>query len=196
MKNIILTLLSILFLTSCMAQIIPVEQEKHYIDVNNDDDDNNDLELEDGAYFKDINGVFTEFIGTWIGNFNGNTFKIVVTKVLNDAIIKADKLHLKYEITDSNGNILDSTINNSSSNVKFTATILYPNLEVYHFYYSGEESVCGQSGSINIRVNNDDPNKLHFNYRQLNSDLFSTENCPNGVVEQILPIETTILTKQ
>lgn len=196
MKNIFLTLISVLSLTSCIAQIIPVEQQKHYYDINNDDDDDNDIDIADGTYFKDVNGVLNEFVGTWTGTFNEKVFELRIEKITTSATFIMDELQMRYKITDSNGIIIEDNINSSSFDKKFWSGWFYPNLEVYYFDYLGEESLCGQSGGINIRVNNNDPNKLHFNYRQLNSEFFNEQRCPNGVVDQVLPIGTTILTKQ
>ena len=57
---------------SCKAQIIPIEEQINYM--------NNEIEIPDGAYIKDVNNLFNKYVGIWIGTHNNKTFELHIEK--------------------------------------------------------------------------------------------------------------------
>jgi hypothetical protein len=52
---------------SCKAQIIPIEEHREYKE--------NETEIPDGSYLKDVNDILPKFIGTWVGSYDSKTYE-------------------------------------------------------------------------------------------------------------------------
>ncbi|KEZ92520.1 hypothetical protein [Nonlabens ulvanivorans] len=85
--------------------ILSLEQAAYYID--------NELDVpEDVTKIYDLNNTVDSFIGNWTGVYNGRTivFRIYKTRVYNPySEIEADYVNVKYDITDSSGNVVVSS---------------------------------------------------------------------------------------
>lgn len=191
MKNIIF-LIVIITTLSCKAQmtavnIIPLENKFDYHEY--------EMEIPDGAYFKDVNNKLDPFVGTWLGNYNGNTIELFVVKYLYNSTIRPlsiDELLIRYKITDSNGTVIvDTTDLPNDSSYVIDGTYFLKNSDVYELSYGGFE--CGQRGDLLIAVVN--------NGTQMNISLEPSLEfyCPennNQPAPQVLPTEVITLDKQ
>lgn len=187
MKKIIILIIIALISINCKSQIIAVENFESY-----------NQELEDGAHIKDINNVLNKYEGTWEGTYDDKNFEFVVQKVTQNNIdlnYKHDLLVMRYKITDSNGNIIESNLTPNIDVPEIEGKYLSNTGTYYVMSYDGRDFVCGQSGDIFIEtINNNTQMKLYLVPR---SDLMSTKDCPNGEAAQIMPVEgNLILTKQ
>jgi len=194
MKNILLICLFVIAALSCKAQTLPSSQniipvEQHIINLNNE------VEVPDNTYYKDINNLFNKYIGVWTGNYNNKSYKFIVSKINKSFLgITVDKLIIKYKITDDNGNIIVDTSNIPDDDpLVIEGDYLNENGETYHLDYMGENYICGQNGYIGIAVIN---NGLQMNLGfALRGE--KTQSCQTGLAEQVFPINTImLLTKQ
>lgn len=180
MKNII-TILLFISLLSCKAQVntIPIENEIIYR--------NNETEVADDTYWKDVNNLFDKFIGTWVGTYNNKNYEFVVSKYTYNSTIRPltrDELIIKYKITDNNGNIIVNTLNVPDDDMLvIEGDYLDENGETYHLDYTGENFVCGQNGYVLIAVIN---NGLNMNFRYAVKGQM-TDGCTTGPAVQVLP---------
>lgn len=195
MKNIVYILVLVSNFLSCKAQtalslnnVIPVEQEVIY--------KNNEVEVPEGTYYKDVNNLFDKYIGTWIGSYNNKDYEFIVTEYLYNSSIRdlrRDKLIIRYKITDaSTGNvIIDTTPLLDDSPMMITGSYLDENGETYHLEYMGEDFICGQNGYVLIAVVNNNT-QMNLAYAVKGE---KTDDCLTGTAEQVLPPFIT-LTKQ
>ncbi|GAK74670.1 hypothetical protein JCM19296_248 [Nonlabens ulvanivorans] len=105
MMKISQLIIMLLFVCSYGQQAISLEQRAYYFD--------NDLDLpSDVTEINDVNHVLDDFLGTWIGAYNGNTIEINVTyERFSYAYSNTleDMINFTYAIKDSNGNELVSS---------------------------------------------------------------------------------------
>ncbi|GAK74668.1 hypothetical protein JCM19296_246 [Nonlabens ulvanivorans] len=98
-------IIMLLFVCSYGQQAISLEQRAYYFD--------NDLDLpSDVTEINDVDHVLDDFLGTWIGTYNGNTIQIVVEYERHTnqySNITHDVINFTYVIKDSNGNELVSS---------------------------------------------------------------------------------------
>ncbi|MDQ7917147.1 hypothetical protein RBU60_06130 [Mesonia sp. MT50] len=188
----LMLLFLIIAVVSCKAQtlpspqnIIPVEQQI----INR----NNEIEVPDNTYYKDINNLFDKYIGVWTGNYNNKSYEFVISKINKSFLgITVDELIIKYKITDNNGNILVNTTNLPDDDLLvIEGDYLDENGETYHLYYIGENYKCGQNGYITMAVVN---NGTQLNFG-LSVEGEMTQSCQTGPAEQIFP-EFMTLNKQ
>src|SRR5690606_10439727 len=135
--------------------IIPIENEITYR--------NNETEVPNGTYWKDVNNLFDKYLGTWVGTYNNKNYEFVVSKYTESFLgITKDRLIIKYKITDSNGNVIINTLNVPHDDMLvIEGNYLDENGETYHLDYAGENFVCGQNGYVLIAVVN---NGLKMNF--------------------------------
>ena len=186
MKQIIILISLLLTFYSCKAQVIPIENFHDYPD-----------DIPNGAYIKDVNNLLDKYIGTWKGNYQGDTFEFRIVKLKDNFLgISVDELHLRYKITDNNGNTILDTTNLPSSNY-LVVKGRYLSKEAGHYVlsYVGEGGNCGQKVDIFISVSSSTPTSMSF-YFHLGHDMVYLGDCPNGIPEQIIPTEQFTLTKQ
>lgn len=112
MKQII-TLIIVFIALSCKAQnpiISTVEFEE-----------NEDLELTDGCYLKDVENKFTPFIGTWLWEQGNARLEIVFEKIemVFDGDYYEDLLVGKYKFIDSNDVVKHNSLNLEVTNQNF-----------------------------------------------------------------------------
>tara|TARA_B100000795_G_C22594891_1_gene358893 strand:- start:61 stop:618 length:558 start_codon:yes stop_codon:yes gene_type:complete len=98
MKNI-LFIIALITVLSCKAQLPIIST----VDWANDDDDN--IELINGCYLKDVENKFAPFIGTWKWESGNSILEIEFLKVemVYDGEIYRDHLIGKYRYVDDNG---------------------------------------------------------------------------------------------
>ena len=185
MKKTFIILITVMSIMSCKAQIIPIEDHINYYD--------NEIEIADGAYIKDVNNLLPKFIGTWLGNYNNKNYEFVITKITDNFLgISNDILQMRFKITDANGNIIDDTTNlpNNSSLVCNGRFILRSH--TYVLSYVGNNAECGESGDIFISININNNNSMELKLSP-DKDLIS-DNCNS--ISFIIPTEPISLTKQ
>lgn len=192
MKSI-LKLFTLFIFICCKAQtmvlenIIPIEQQVF--------DKNNEIEVVENTYYKDVNDLFNKYVGVWAGNHLGNHFIFNVSKITYTSSrrsFKVDKLIIKYKITDASGNILANTLDVSDNDLRILiGDYLDENGETYHLDYMGENFVCGQNGYILIAVV-DGGLKMNFSYSIRGE---TTSACTTGPAQQVFP-STLQLDKQ
>lgn len=184
MKEKIFVLFIITSFLSCKVrnistqQIIAVEEHINYY--------NNEIEIPDNTYFKDVNNLFDEFIGTWQGSYNNKNYAFIISKVHTQSSIRPisyDKLMINYKVTDNNGNILVDTTNLPNSNLLvLQGQWFIENGETYQLSYYGVEEECGDFGDIWITVNNNNNNPPELDVRFfLGNDTVNSSECPDEI---------------
>lgn len=190
MKKILLIIAILLTALSSKAQqIIPLEEQRKYMD--------EEIEVDDGTYFKDINHLLDKYEGTWKGIYseNGYTYEFRIKKRVYNGVtrpLKIDELMMRYRITDNNGKEILSTYDLPDDS-PYTIIGNYLD-EVGHYVlsYIGFEAECGQSGDVFIGVlDGSNGQKMQlFVYPSI--DLVACKK----IAEQILPRKVITLTKQ
>lgn len=186
MKKILFIGCFILSIASCKAQqAIPVENQINYI--------NNNINIPDGAYFKDVNNVLNKYIGEWKGSISNKNYTFIVDKFTHSFLgISVDKLLIRYKITNQAGTVIEDTtaLTNAS---KYVIKGQYLDA-AYVLFYQGREFKCGQKGNVFISVYENNTKMQLFLVPD--SDLIGTDDCPNGEASQLLPTDSIILVKQ
>ena len=197
MKNIIkfkiIFITSVFALTSCNAQqILPLSVSDYGAPTN--------------SYFKDSNNELDPYVGTWKTDFQGKSITLIISKELKrpyEAWRKSffnDVLIAKYEVKDTAGNSLESTLNNvytvgsSVKNMIISATInLNSNDEVNLAYAGGNCSV----GNGEITFKKIDDTHFYWSYSP-GTAVMNSVNCPPNLDYTIyLPeTENLVFTKQ
>jgi hypothetical protein len=190
MKKIIIVGCMLIITLSCRAQQIePVEKTRAYMDAGG---------IPDGIYLKDVNNLFNKYLGTWKGTFDNKNYTFVITMFKDEYLgIAEDKLLIRYLITNSSGAIIEDTrsLPNESPNVihgnYFSKTASY-----YASNYAGKESLCGQKGTVFIRIKNTS-NTMMSLVLSPDKDMILEQDCPGlKLAVQLLPINGMMLTKQ
>ena len=102
---------------------------------------------------------------------------------------------VRYKITDSNGTIIENTINLPNDDIYvIKGSYLNKYKTTYVLYYQGRDSNCGQSGDLFIEVFGTNDTQMQL-FLELERDLIDGYDCPNGTT-QILPTESIQLIKQ
>ncbi len=190
MKRSILIIVMIILALSCKAQqIIPIEEYIKYWQ--------EEKEVDEGTYFKDVNHLLDEYVGNWKGIYpkNNYTYEFHIKKrVYSSDIInlKFDELIMRYRITDSNGSEIFSTLSLLDENpYVIKGWYLSHTKTHYVLSYMGKESRCGQSGNIFICLGKTNKDKLYLNL----SPSIDMIDCKESA-EQILPLEPVSLDRQ
>ena len=192
MKNILIVLILMITSLSCKAQfIIPLEEA-----INHIDSENGLMGDKDYVYVKDINNLLNKYVGTWKGIYNSKNYEFRVIKITeDDGELKEDLLLVRYKITDSNGTIIENTINLPNDDIYvIKGSYLNKYKTTYVLYYQGRDSNCGQSGDLFIEVFGTNDTQMQL-FLELERDLIDGYDCPNGTT-QILPTESIQLIKQ
>jgi hypothetical protein len=186
MKNIFL--LSILLLSfSCKAQqIYPLNT--------------NFSAIQNNTYLKDINNELLPFIGTWKANFENKEITIKVDKI-NQHLVESgtktfyqDVLFIRYNIKNSQGTIIKSTMNLPITEAKIKSDVTFPNENLVAFTYSGGDCRYGW-GDVSLTLV--DATHVKWRYRP-EGVILTNKNCPNGADTTIYLPETSnlVFTKQ
>ena len=145
-KSLFILVITFGFLTCKAQHIIPIEEV-----VNYHDDENGVMGDKDYVYVKDVNNVLGKYIGDWAGSQNGKSYFFRISKITtDDGELKIDKLLMRYTITESNGTVIENTLNLPDSKVRTGGG--YMDKTVYVFNYHGENSSCGRNGTIFTEV--------------------------------------------
>ncbi|WP_343617403.1 DUF6705 family protein [Flavobacterium sp.] len=188
MKKVILIISLLIVTLSCKAQqIIPVEKMIEYRD--------SDVQIPEGAYLKDINGLLDKYVGTWKGTINNKNYTFIITKAKQKLVsISADELFIRYLITTVTGSIIEDTRNlPNTSPLVIEGDYISKSKGYYTLNYFGQNSTCGQSGVVFISTTKDNKQMKLF----LSPDQgFLDRNKCSKVAEQVLPTTSMFLTKQ
>lgn len=189
MRNIIVLLLVTFFHLQCKAQtIIPVEEVIEYMDSNK--------EFPKGSYLKDVNNKLDVYIGTWKGIYGDKMFEFTLSKFTDIRVnIKEDILLMRYLITTTNGSIIEDTRSLPNLN-PYVIQGYYIEKSTYALTYGGKDAKCGQTGTIFIdwlKGSNNTKMTLFLEPEQM---IISSQECPNGRAQQIIPHEQIILSKE
>lgn len=190
MKNIIFLGLTLFFALIIKAQpsTIPVENKITFF--------NSQISIPDDTYLKDVNHLFDKYIGTWKGIYNNRNYTFIITKETHAYRgLLEDRLIMRYTITGINGTIIEDTstlLNESPFVIK--GYIFNEITTQYILNYTGKNYKCGQSGQINISVNNLSQMKLNY---FPDNNMIDDVDCPNLVgAEEIMPENGIWLIKQ
>ncbi|WP_299367829.1 DUF6705 family protein [Winogradskyella sp.] len=114
MKHIVTTIV-ILFAVSCKAQSPIIST----VDFKNDDDNN--IDLVDGCYLKDVENKFNPFIGTWVWEEGNARLEIVFEKIemVFDGDYYSDMLVGKYRFVNSSSEEKHNSLNLDVTNENF-----------------------------------------------------------------------------
>jgi hypothetical protein len=190
MKKIFLTML--LFLIAIMVEaqtIVPVEKKIDYRTGLTGKG------TPDGTYFKDVNNLFAQYIGTWKGTIDNKNYTFMITKITDSRFgLTTDRLIINQLITNTNGVVLSDTRNAPTPDIK--GRHFSKDLTFYICFYGSSNSKCGQQGDVYLR-------KISATTMSLglipNTEPFPYDKfCPGGIrAEQILPVANFVtLTKQ
>lgn len=110
-----------MFTLSCKAQSPIIST----VDFRNDDDNN--IDLVDGCYLKDVENKFDPFIGTWIWQEGSASLEIVFEKIelVFDGDYFSDMLVGKYKFTDSSGDEKHDSLSLAITNQNFWSYAYY-----------------------------------------------------------------------
>ncbi len=147
MKKILLSTLFI-FSLSCKAQEYPLTE----------------IDLPENSYRKDFNNQLLAFEGTWKGTWNNKTLTIKFKKVIHeyDNVFKTynDRLIGKFQVKDTNGNILFDNLNVSDNESKIKGIKIFSNGKYVLTYVDAD--LCLKSGGININFTNAEKTQLQL----------------------------------
>jgi hypothetical protein len=188
MKKILITaILFIMVLQSQAQTIVPVEKCIDYVNAHNG--------IPVGTYLKDVNNLFTKYLGTWKGTVDSRNYTFIITKVIRNGYrnITEDRLVIRFLITDMNGTVIEDTRNHPTGTILgqyFTKDLVF-----YKLSYAGKQARCGQEGVVYVRFNT--PTTIRLGLKPDKEWRFY-DNCPGAKrAEQILPVANFVtLTKQ
>ncbi|HCA07880.1 DUF6705 family protein [Chryseobacterium sp.] len=190
MRNIF-NILGIIIVFSCKAQ------QTYPLSVS-------DYDAISNSYFKDLNEELTPYIGVWESNFHNKTIKLVVNKEIKRPYTEwgksffSDILIIRYEIKDSNGSVLQTTLNNiyqPGGKVKNLIMSLGVNQNgEINFLYAGGNCNVGMGDVLVKNINNI---QFHWSY-QPGATTSNDITCPPNLDYTIyLPVtENLVFTKQ
>jgi ribulose-5-phosphate 4-epimerase/fuculose-1-phosphate aldolase len=173
---------------SCRAQgIVAVEQSYNYYLAGNG--------IPDGTYFKDINNLFNNYVGTWKGVYKNRNYTFYITKHTKTFYnVTEDEILVRYLITNLDGSIVEDTRSNADDgDYIISGDMFSKNADYYYMIYAGKDADCGQSGDLILRPKS--PTQLKISLLQ-EKILLDPAACPGGRAIQLMPLEGMILTKQ
>jgi hypothetical protein len=189
MKKAIIITLFTGFVFSCEAQILPIEKKIDFIIAGNGIPENI-------IYFQDHNNLLNKFTGIWKGTYGDKIFEFRILKnTYKPGRIKEDILIIRYLITSVSGVIIEDTRDLTDSN-PLVIKGDYIESSTYALRYIGTDIQCGQAGTIFIDWLKDSNKTKMTLFLEPEQMIISSEKCPNGIVEQIIPQVQIILTKQ
>ncbi|KFF02281.1 DUF6705 family protein [Chryseobacterium luteum] len=189
MKKYILLQLLIVLAIGCKAQTYPLDTD--YKTIPN------------YSYLKDTNNSLLSYVGNWKANYSGNEMVLKIEKIdhhLNDFGIKKfyeDVLFIRYSIKNSQGIIIETTMNLNVTDARIFSDSIFPNESLVSFTYLGGKCTVGWGG---ITLQSIDSTHFKWNY-QPESTVLTNKNCPDypaGGIKINLPDEPKdiIFTKQ
>ncbi|WBZ93891.1 hypothetical protein PGH12_10425 [Chryseobacterium wangxinyae] len=189
MKKHILLQLFMFLAIACKAQTYPLDSDYKIVP--------------NYSYLKDISNALLPFVGDWKANYNGNEIVLKIDKVdhhLNNFDVKKyyqDVLFIRYIIKNSQGNVVESTMNFNITDSNIISDMTFSNENMVSFTYTGGQCTVGW-GEINLQLT--DTTHFIWNY-QPESTAVTNKNCsnyPTGGIKINLPYESAdlIFTKQ
>lgn len=181
MKYLISTL--IFFTISCNAQIISLEEAAQCLTNPNCPNYN---------YEKDINNSLNKYVSNWKGVYNGKTYEIQLKKgIYEDIGIKRDKLIGRMKVTNSNGDVIYNSFNETNdTNIKFNGLGFQKDLKAYTMHFMGNsEFACGEDGIVYLRIKPETPNIM--NVLMLQDADITWGDCPPSY-HPTIPYKTSI----
>lgn len=157
------------------------------------------LNIPNNAYVKDLNNELNPYIGTYKANFQGNEITLFITKEENKLEVRSkkqfyrDALVVKYIVKNSLGQVLQDTVNNSTS-IELYSSSPSPSQNNIIFYYGGTN--CGVGwGDVYLKKLN--ATQISWEYRP-DDIILDSSRCPPGTDITIYLPETKdlIFTKQ
>ncbi len=192
MKKIFILGITTLIVLSCNAQILPMEQAYVYYE-------NDEIGLpENITYVKDVNHILDKYVGVWIGSYQNKTYELRIMKHTLEGSygLLEDILLLRYIIKDNNTNaVLVDTTNLPNENGKVVKGLYLAEDGIYKLFYNGMESLCGQQGTMYLAIIPPDYTTLKM-FIYPDSELINSIDCPNGEVDQVMPLNFMTLIKQ
>lgn len=132
--------------------------------------------MPENSYRKDINNQLSAFEGTWKGNWNNKIFTIIFKKLThqyNKSLkIYNDQLVGKFQVKDSNGNILFDNLNISDNDAKIEGGKIFPNGMYSLSYY--DKDLCGKMGFLRISFTNSEKTQMQLKFGEI-SDLIDSD---------------------
>ncbi|MBS3737740.1 MAG: hypothetical protein KGY51_01935 [Psychroflexus sp.] len=174
------------------ASIKPLES--YYLYPNNDN-----FNIQDGFYFKDVNYLLEPYVGTWVGNYDNKTLHLEISiqyDIKSPARdVSFDKLLIKYKITNSNGQDLINTLNMFDSyRYHINGKYFSDSPLKYYANYTGYEHECNQTGTAVLELQDNNTMTLWV----IGDRGLVLGDCPDGNIH-ILPTEganAVVLNKQ
>lgn len=159
-------------------------------------------EVPANAYIKDLDNQLPAFEGTWKGTWNNKTFIINFKKIkfyythLKDNPYYQDILIGKFQVKDSNGNILFDNLNIPDNDAKIKGVKIFASGKYVLTYI--DPDLCLKSGGMNINFINSEKTQMQLKFYET-SDLIEPDcffhGKPADQRPQPIPKEI-ILTKQ
>lgn len=188
MKKILIVGLLIGVVFSGKAQTLPIEKKIDYIIARNGIP-------ESVTYLQDSNNLLDKFIGTWNGVYQDKIFEFRISKVtVMPGRIKEDILIIRYLIKNTNGVVFEDTRALPQSS-PLVIKGDYIESTTYALNYIGNNSKCGRSGTIFIDWLKGNNTKMTL-FLEPEQMIISSQECPNGRAQQIIPHEQIILSKE
>ncbi|WP_294217066.1 DUF6705 family protein [uncultured Chryseobacterium sp.] len=181
--------LFILFSVSvfCKAQIISLDQ------ISQCDPGN----CPDYSSIKDTNNRLDKFVGIWKGNYiDGRNYEFYFVKRLDFSLYggkPTDMLIGRIAVKNSNGTVLENSINLVDGETHFNGLEFDKNLTKYQMYYSGN-AACNDKGYVYLSF--PDSNNLNQMKLVFMQDMDIVSKCPDGYKTVIPDAKGIILIKQ
>ncbi|GAA3741713.1 hypothetical protein GCM10022422_26780 [Flavobacterium ginsengisoli] len=190
MKNIFLLGLILFSIISCKAQtIVPVEKAIDYRRAGG---------IPDNTYLKDVNNLLAKYTGTWKGSYGGKNYTLYISKTTSKFYqVTRDMLLIRYLITSSNGIVLDDTRSIPDNSPFITeGSYFSKDLTTYALDFAGKNAICGNAGTVFIRIKNTVNTSMSFGYEP-DKIMISNDDCPGfKTAELTFPKDGLMLTKQ
>ncbi|MCL1672192.1 DUF6705 family protein [Elizabethkingia ursingii] len=154
MKNFIIISAVLTFSISCHSQTRGLSEAA--ISTNNAIANN---VIQNTSYLKDVDNSLNKFEGIWKGEYNGKVYEFrLVKKIKYGENPQKDIILGRFEVKDSSGTIIYSTLNNSDVEAGLKGINFQSGNKIYHLNYTESRNGCGKSGVAYIYFK--DPNDL------------------------------------
>ncbi len=188
----ILLIITLTISLSCKAQfIVPIEEQQTFLEgINNSDDDN--AQIPENTYYKDVNNLLDPYVGTWIGYIGIMTIEVEIEKVTvtRSSGTMKDFLLLRHRVYNELTE-LANTLSLPEDAPEVMEGIYFDQSGNYLLNYIYNLD-CGQHGTVYIKLRNN-PNEMTF-FLVPGSGYKIDLDCIDS--EQILPTSGTVLIKQ
>jgi len=188
MKKIFLLGFLILSAISCKAQtIVPVEKAIDYRRAGG---------IPENTYLKDVNNLLAKYVGTWKGSYGGKNYTLYITKTTSRfETITSDELLIRYLITSSSGTILEDTRSLPDASTSIFGSYFGKDLAVYALNFAGKNSMCGDAGTVFIRIKNTAKTLMSFGFEP-DKIMIAGDECPASKSALTFPKDGLMLNKQ